>query len=92
MKKVLVTLLLCMLMVSLVGCKTTVDTTNHKILYDKFVVIETHKDIQRTLYIVYDKDTMVEYFITSSQYQGGICPIYDENGNVKIYPESLTND
>lgn len=89
MKKTLfVIIITCFLFCFLTGCKTTIDTDNHKIFYDKFVVIETRDNPEYgTLYIVYDKDTMVMYYYLDSTYNHNLCPVYDADGNVSIYSE-----
>ena len=39
------------------------------------------------LYIVYDKDTKVMYYIIINSYKCGITPIYNTDGTIKIYEE-----
>ncbi len=91
MKKIFAVIFSVMLMLSLTGCKTTVDTDNHDDLFGKFTVIETRYNASDgTLYITYDKDTMVEYYIIISGHRAGISPIYEADGSIKIYPENLT--
>ena len=89
MKKTLfVIIITCFLFCFLTGCKTTIDTDNHDVFYDKFVVIETRDNPEYgTLYTVYDKDTMVMYYFTHCDRSRSLCPVYDENGNVMIYSE-----
>lgn len=92
-KKFLVLCLLCTFMLALVGCETTIDTDHHDVFWDKFVVIEDrHNPEYGELYVVYDKDTMVMYYFTRSDRSRSLCPVYDENGNVMIYPEKLVED
>lgn len=90
MKKIFVTIFSIILMVSLVGCKTTVDTDyNNDDLFDKFIIIETrHNADYGTLYTVYDKDTMVEYYIMLAGYKGAISPVYNTDGSIKVYSEN----
>lgn len=89
MKKKILTLVITLLVLfSLTGCKTTIDTDNHKTFYDKFVVIESrYNPDYGTLYTVYDKDTMVMYYYIDSLYNHNLCPVYDSDGNIMIYSE-----
>ena len=60
-----------------------------RVYWDQFVVVESRFDdsIPSYLYIVYDKDTQVMYYITSGDYRSGITPIYKADGTIKVYPE-----
>ena len=85
--------LVCTFLFGLTGCETEVDTDSHQVLFDKFIVIETRTNTDYgTLYTVYDKDTMVMYYFTHCDRSRSLCPVYDENGNVMIYPEKLVED
>ena len=91
MKKVIAVIFSVMLVLSLTGCRTTVDTDNHDDLFGKFVVIETRYNASDgTLYTVYDKDTKVMYYYINSMYNHNLCPVYDTDGSVKVYSEELT--
>lgn len=87
-KKLIMVVLGAMLLC--VGCKTS--TTRYAdgevMLWDKFVVIEEQCEVSDSLYIAYDKNSKVMYYIGYSRYFSGFSPIYDENGNVKIYDKS----
>lgn len=38
-------------------------------------------------YYYYDRDTKVMYVVYSSLYKGGITPLYNEDGTLKLYKE-----
>lgn len=89
MKKKL-TLLTILLTLVLVGCETTttIYENEEKNFWDKFVAVESYDNYEDGfLYIVYDKDTKVEYYIVEAHYQYGMSPIYNADGTVKIYEE-----
>jgi hypothetical protein len=53
----------------------------NSILWDKFIVLEKYyNEGHGAFYIVYDKDTKVEYYFFY-----GLCPIYNADGTVRIY-------
>lgn len=72
----------------LTSCEVSTNTET-KIYWDQFVVLESRFDdnIPSHLYIVYDRDTQVMYYITSGDYRSGITPIYKADGTIKVYPE-----
>lgn len=89
MKKKL-TLLTILLILVLVGCGTTTATyeDEEKNFWDKFVVVESYDNMNDgSLYIVYDKDTKVEYYIVHAYRRFGISPIYNADGTIKVYEE-----
>lgn len=89
MKKKL-TLLTILLILVLVGCGTTTTTyeDEEKNFWDKFVVVENYGNMNDgSLYIVYDKDTKVEYYIVHAYCRFGISPIYNADGTIKVYEE-----
>lgn len=89
-KRILATILL-VLALSLVGCETTSTTyseQDNENFWNEFVIIEKKdNDAYGTLSITYQKDSKVMYYIYNSAYQGGITPIYNADGTVKIYSE-----
>lgn len=91
-KKLLTFVVSCLILLSLSGCQqTTTNTDQHETMFDQFVVIEKREDFYYgTFYVTYDKDTMVEYYIIISGHRGGISPVYNADGTLKIYPEKLT--
>ena len=92
-KRFIILCLVCTFLFGLTGCETEIDTDSHQVIFDKFVVIETRRNEEYgTLYTVYDKDTMVMYYFTHCDRSRSLCPVYDENGNVMIYPEKLVED
>ena len=61
-----------------------------RIIYDQFVVVDTKHDLlyDSSLYITYDKNTNVEYYITTdNSHITSICPVYNNDGTIKIYKE-----
>ena len=66
----------------------------HVTFYNQFTTVdkvEYHKSMLEGLYIVYDKDTKVEYYLYygheyySGQMIKALSPIYNSNGTIKIY-------
>lgn len=56
-----------------------------KTLYDQFITVEKYGNTERGLYIVYDKDTKVMYYLVDDAYQMALSPIYNADGTIKIY-------
>ena len=57
-----------------------------KTFFDKFVVLEERHDLDDgRLFVMYDKETKVEYFYFKGYHQGSISPIYNADGTVKVY-------
>lgn len=77
MKKIIAIILIIILIISLSGCSAT----KQELLYDRFIIIDGNS--LNRLYIAYDKDTKVMYYIVPSC--GGICPIYNKDGSILIY-------
>lgn len=77
-KKILVTLLLIMICFCLVGCGTKVYKDKEKIIYDKFIALKKFDG----MYLVYDNDTYIMYYVGISAAVSGISPYYvmGENG------------
>ena len=77
-KKILVTLLLITICFCLVGCGTKVYKDGEKIIYNKFVALKKFDGV----YIVYDNDTYIMYYIADQAMTSGISPYYvmGENG------------
>lgn len=87
MKKLLAILCLITMLFCLTGCKIKDDTTNKLIDECGFVLIEKNGNYgDYDIYRVYDPETKVEYILTNG-YCGtiGLCPRFDENGEVMIY-------
>lgn len=80
--------LLCTGALLLTGCGTRVTTykDDEINLWNKFVVLEVRNDAGLGgLYTVYDKESCVMYYIWETASRGGISPIYNADGTVKIY-------
>lgn len=76
------------LITGLTACGTTTTTyeDNNKKLWNQFVVVEKQRsDIDNGLYIVYDTDTKVMYYMWYEGYKGGMSPIYNADGSIKVY-------
>lgn len=94
MKKNLVILLGCATLIILLLTACTTETTTVRYeqstnAFNQFVLVEKQKSIidWGTLYIVYDKDTKVMYYMWDGSYTGGFTPIYNADGSVKVYEE-----
>ena len=85
MKKFLIVVMV--LALTLTGCETkrTTYEDGEKTFFDKFVVLEERHEGSGWLYTMYDKETKVEYYCWSTYYRGGMCPIYNADGTVKVY-------
>ena len=84
MRKVLILItVLCLL---LVGCATSKEEDYDGDFFDKFVIVNKYQNFEDGwLYETYEKQTKVMYYIWRTSYRGGICPIYNTDGTVKIY-------
>lgn len=81
MKKTIL-IIACMICAAvLTGCDTNYTETNISTYFD-YCLIETSKTGER---IFYDKNTRVMYYKDISR--GGITPIYNADGTLKIYEE-----
>lgn len=82
-------LLVMLLMLLLTGCDTTTKTYEDEEIdfWEKFVVVEGYYSTDGTLYLIYDKDTKVEYYMVKEGHRFGMCPVYDTDGTVKVYAE-----
>ena len=86
MKKFLIVVMV--LALTLTGCETkrTTYEDGEKTFFDKFVVLEERHDLDNgRLFVMYDKETKVEYFYLTGYQQGSISPIYNADGTVKVY-------
>ena len=63
------------------------DGWRHTNLYGQFIIIDKRcPNDMDTLYITYDKDTKVEYYIIESKRKrNSITPIYNTDGTIKVY-------
>lgn len=77
-KKFLIILILIVICFCLVGCGNKVYKDGEKIIYENFIAI---KRID-TIYIVYDNDTHIMYYVGVSASTSGTSPYYvmGENG------------
>lgn len=91
MKKKIIIFVVCLLLIfGFTGCKGKGDTTKYSddshYIYSKFVVVEKSvSSISGTTFVVYDEDTKVMYYIIDAYNQGGITPIYNSDGTIKLY-------
>jgi nitrate reductase gamma subunit len=81
--------LMFILITGLTACSTTTTTYED---YDKkfcnqFVLIEEQHDFDKYVYIVYDIDTKVMYYVYDWGYEGGMLPIYNADGSIKVYDD-----
>lgn len=83
MKKLLLSLFV---IVSLSFCGCNKDKIESNMINNQFVIVSKDHNINTgNLYITYDKDTKVMYYIASASYKYVISPIYDTDGSIKIY-------
>lgn len=82
MKKTCKILLLVIVSLTLYGC----GEKGEKDINNQFIIVsEDHNINTGNLYITYDKDTKVMYYVSTGSYKYAISPIYDTDGSVKIY-------
>lgn len=96
MKKNLAILFGCVTLIILLLTACTTETTTTTVRYEQstnafnqFVLVERQYSMNwGTLYIVYDKDTKVMYYMRDgNSYTGGFTPIYNADGSVKVYDD-----
>ena len=97
-KKLLTILVICIFILSLVGCDTDLHATydnvkNHDSKDDDwadgyFTIIESWggSGIHKYM-IVYANDTKVMYYVDNISGSNGITPLYNSDGTIKIYNE-----
>lgn len=61
------------------------DAKASEVKIDRFETIDSWFEDGRNYYLVYDKETKVEYFVLRGDTQSGICPRYDKNGEIMLY-------
>jgi outer membrane biogenesis lipoprotein LolB len=88
MKKTIVAIIIAAML--LVGCEevktVTYDENDNYKQWNQFVTLEEQYDVNRgNLYIVYDKDTKVMYYLWNGYYKGVILPIYNADGSIRVY-------
>lgn len=81
--------LMFILITGLTACSTITTTyeDSEKTFCNQFVIVEKQQYIDEHLYIVYDKDTKVMYYVYSIGSKGGMSPIYNTDGSVKVYDD-----
>lgn len=78
--------LMFILIIGLTACTTTTTyEDNDKKFGNQFVVVEKQQNIDGCIYIVYDIDTKIMYYING--YVGGMSPIYNTDGSIKVYDD-----
>ena len=83
MKKFLITVMVIALSLALTGCEVK---NGEKVYFDRFVVLEELNDPHyEPMYVVYDKETNVEYYYWISYQRTVMSPIYNADGTVKVY-------
>ncbi len=93
MKKFLIVVMV--LVLTLTGCETKRKSYENgkETFFDKFVVLEEIHDLDDGwLYVMYDKETKVEYYHYSGGYQGAMSPIYNADGTVKVYEGEVEHE
>lgn len=90
-KKIILIIMLCVLATVLAGCCSSVTYESAaKPAYKDFggyfnVIQEWHDDNMGACKILYADDTHVMYFYFDGNYTGGLAPLYNADGTVKIY-------
>lgn len=89
MKKKLLILFIS-LVLTITACSTNVTKyeETEKNFWDKFIVIEERSNAEYgCFYLVYDKDTLVEYYVSYSTkgYLAVSSPVYNADGTIKVY-------
>lgn len=92
-KKLLAILIGCVLTFSLVGCgNDTYDNAKKGGVTDDdwgdgyFTIIESWGGVgAHQFMIVYANDTKVMYFIDANSIAGGMTPLYNPDGTIKVY-------
>ena len=79
MKKILISLMLMVILISFTGC-TSETQAGQK---DRFIDIRPDNDYVR--YIVIDRDTKVQYLYVNCGYGGGLTVLVDAEGKPLLY-------
>ena len=80
--------LMFILIIGLTACTTTtIYEDNDKKFCNQFIVVEKQQNVDECVYIVYDIDTKIMYYIFESGYAGGMSPIYNTDGSIKVYDD-----
>lgn len=80
--------LMFILITGLTACTTTTTyEDNDKKFCNQFIIVEKQHNFDEWVYIVYDIDTKIMYYIFERGYAGGISPIYNTDGSIKVYDD-----
>lgn len=82
--KVLGLLLVFLLLLPLASCGHNAEVENPSQDINTLVYIGSQDN---RFYYYYDRDTKVMYVVYASGYKGGITPLYNEDGTLKLYKE-----
>ncbi len=86
MKKLLIVVMVLALTLTGCGIRKISYDNGEKVKLDKFIVIEKLDSMGNgMLYIMYDKDTKVEYYYLIEYNRAAMSPIYNTDGSVKVY-------
>ena len=68
----------------LMGCEVLEEKSE---ILNQFIIVESYQDdVSGKLYITYDKDTKVMYYIWQCGSSiGNITPIYNTDGTIRVY-------
>lgn len=82
MKKIIATLIVCLITLSCVGCQEVVVEKEVMSKSSMFVKVEKAGD----WYVVYHKETKVMYVVSQGRYNyGNFTPLIDENGKPLLW-------
>lgn len=89
-KKLIALLVMCLLLLSLVGCSVTYqeaasENNDEDFCAGYFTTIIEWRDDMGIYRIVYANDTNVKYMVVTSGYKFGITPLYNTDGTLQIY-------
>lgn len=90
MKKKIILALAILSSIIYVGCSTTIKTDPDEFTYSNYwnqftVVEERSNDDYGSLYIVYDNDTKVMYYLNRGYHTSFMSPIYESDGSIRVY-------
>ena len=90
-KKLLTAVILELALLGLTGCYKGNTTPTSSVIANKYIdlveVYEDKKIFMPSIYVYYDKNTKVMYFLMSGNVTSGITPIYNADGSLKLYEE-----
>jgi hypothetical protein len=87
MRKILGLILVGILLLPLASCSSQHNAKVDNPNYDIKTLVYIGSQDER-FYYYYDKDTKVMYVVYAKGYRGGMTPLYNPDGTLKLYKES----